>query len=161
MYQLPQLACTAPSFQVSFEHFLWLADGYANPEGASFYLQKHAMHKWARRGLQVRPRPTTSTSKTRGSLCPRTAVPPTAVPTSSSQPTFRPFRPIHAPYASHWPLPLLCTNIAACLRANVAAHDCGAGGATAAPSRAHRALFAAEQRAALALAAVRRRPAAL
>ena len=39
--------------QVSFEHFLWLADGYANPEGATFYLQKHAMHKWAQSGLQV------------------------------------------------------------------------------------------------------------
>ena len=45
--------------EISFEHFLWLADGYSNPERASFYLQKHPIHKWAAYGLDedVRPQP--------------------------------------------------------------------------------------------------------
>eukprot|EP00966_Prymnesium_polylepis_P108330 2507444-Prymnesium_polylepis.2 len=46
-----------PLSQVSLEHFLWLADGYANPEHAVFYLQKHPMHKWAAQGLQAELRP--------------------------------------------------------------------------------------------------------
>ena len=39
--------------ETSFEHFLWLIRGYANPERASFYLQKHALRKWEAHGLRA------------------------------------------------------------------------------------------------------------
>jgi len=32
--------------ELRLEHFLWLVDGYANPERARFYLQKHPVRKW-------------------------------------------------------------------------------------------------------------------
>ena len=32
--------------ELRLEHFMWLVDGYTNPERARFYLQKHPMRKW-------------------------------------------------------------------------------------------------------------------
>ena len=37
--------------EMRLEHFLWLVQGYDNPEKAAFYLQKHPLAKWRRLGL--------------------------------------------------------------------------------------------------------------